>query len=66
MSAAQRKKGIITASTGNHGIGVALGAKIFNANATIYLCDSVPKTKVQNISDYGAKIEYVKGMHLQA
>ena len=66
ISATQRKKGVITASTGNHGIAVAYASKLLDANATIYLCDNVPQNKVKIIRDYGAKVEFVKGWCLEA
>ena len=66
ISDSQKKKGVTTASTGNHGIGVALGSSLFGANANVYLCDNVPAAKVKLIKDYGAKVHFVKGTHLDA
>ena len=66
ISPAQRKKGVVTASTGNHGVAVAYASKLLDADATIYLCENVPANKVQNIKDYGAKVEFVKGYCLEA
>ena len=57
---------MITASTGNHGIALAYAARALNANATIYLCDNVPKNKVDEIKAYGAKVKFVPGWCLEA
>jgi threonine dehydratase len=61
MSTKDRKKGVVTASTGNHGVAVAYASKILNVKSTIYLCDNVPQVKIQNIKDYGAKYEIIEG-----
>lgn len=66
LTAQQKKRGVITASTGNHGVALAYAAKALNANATIYLCDNVPQNKVDKIRGYGASVKFVKGWCLEA
>ena len=66
ISEAQRRKGVVTASTGNHGIALACAAQFLKTDATVYLCENVPKNKVENIRNYGAKVKFVKGYCLEA
>jgi threonine dehydratase len=56
LPSAQRKKGVITASAGNHAQGVAWGCAQFKTKATIYMPVNAPLTKVQNTSALGAEI----------
>lgn len=46
----------ITASAGNHGLSVAAGARIFGANAIIYLSQTVPKSFAGELEAQGAKV----------
>ena len=46
----------VTASAGNHGLSVAAGAKIFGADAVIYLSESVPIEFSKKLKSYGAKV----------
>ena len=56
LSENERRKGVITASSGNHGIAVALAAKKAGVKATIIVPNSAPKLKVKMIEDAGAAI----------
>ncbi|MBI3544778.1 MAG: threonine ammonia-lyase [Deltaproteobacteria bacterium] len=56
LSAAQRRKGVITASAGNHAQGVAWGCAQFKTKATIVMPVNAPLTKVQNTAALGAHI----------
>ncbi len=49
-------KGVITASTGNHGQGLALAAATANIPAKIVVPESSPKTKREAIINYGAEL----------
>ena len=51
------KKGVVTASSGNHGKGIATCAKILRIPAKIVLPDTSTETKRQMIRDLGAEIE---------
>lgn len=46
----------ITASAGNHGLSVAAGARVFGANAVIYLSNTVPKSFAGELQAQGAKV----------
>jgi threonine dehydratase len=56
LSDAERKKGVIAASAGNHAQGVAYSAKIFNIPATIVMPEATPLLKVQSTTNLGAKV----------
>jgi threonine dehydratase len=66
LSQDARQQGVIAASTGNHGLGVALAAKQTQVNATIFLPENASQFKKDTITLLGAKIQDVKGDCLQA
>lgn len=48
--------GIVAASAGNHAQGVALGAKVYGAKATICMPTGAPLSKVEATKNYGANV----------
>lgn len=56
LSAEERKKGLITASAGNHAQGVAYAAKKFGVKATIVMPTTTPLIKVNRTKSYGAEV----------
>jgi threonine dehydratase len=48
--------GIVAASAGNHAQGVAFSAKHFNINATIFMPEATPLTKVSGVKHFGANV----------
>jgi threonine dehydratase len=50
-----RRQGIVTASGGNHGLGVALTAAKLGISATIYLPVNTPRIKIDAIRKLGAE-----------
>ncbi len=46
----------VTASAGNHGLSVAAGARIFGAQAVIYLAKSVPEAFAERLTQTGARV----------
>ena len=52
----ERKKGIITASAGNHAQGVAYAAKCYGVPAVIVMPTTTPLIKVNRTKSYGAKV----------
>jgi threonine dehydratase len=52
----ERKKGMITASAGNHAQGVAYAAKLYNAKAVIVMPTTTPLIKVNRTRNYGAEV----------
>ncbi len=60
------KGGIITASSGNHGIATAQAAKVSGVDVTVYLPESVSPLKHANIRRLGANTVLVQGNGIQA
>ena len=56
MSEAQRAAGVITASAGNHGMGVAYAAAAFKVPATVYVPENANPFKVEAIQRLGARV----------
>ncbi len=52
----EHKKGIITASAGNHAQGVAYAAKCYGVPAVIVMPTTTPLIKVNRTKSYGAKV----------
>lgn len=59
LSNKEKKRGIATFSTGNHGLAVAFVAKKLGIEATVCISPRVPKAKVNAIRRAGAKVEIV-------
>lgn len=55
----QRQRGLVTASTGNHGRAVAYAARQLGLRATICMSALVPANKVEAIRSLGAEIRIV-------
>jgi threonine dehydratase len=56
LSEAERKRGIIAASAGNHAQGVAYHAKRLGIPATIVMPETTPFTKVEHTQTHGARV----------
>jgi threonine dehydratase len=56
-----RARGLVTASAGNHGLGVALAAREMGARAVVYVPADAPETKTRRIARYGAVLVPVPG-----
>ncbi len=56
LSPDERKQGVITASTGNHGQSIALASKIFGVKAVVCVQEGANPVKVGGIRSYGAEI----------
>lgn len=50
------KNGVVAASSGNHGKGVAFVAELLGVKATVVVPESTPNIKVEGIRSYGAEI----------
>jgi threonine dehydratase len=53
---ADRDKGVVTSSAGNHGLGVATAAKQFGVKATIFIPSNAPRVKRDGIKAQGATV----------
>ncbi len=58
LSPEARGRGVITASSGNHGQAVALAAKLFGVKATIVMPTTVPRAKRDGAVRLGARCFY--------
>jgi threonine dehydratase len=66
LSEKEKAHGVIGASNGNHGLGVASAAKKARIVAQIYVSDRVAPAKARKIEELGAKIVYAGGEPLDA
>ena len=57
LSRKQRRKGVVSASTGNHGAAVAYAAQKLDSPCSIFVPKDASTAKLKNIKNYGAKIE---------
>ena len=58
LSKKEKIRGIISASTGNHGAAVSYGSRKLGIPATIYVPEDASNAKLENMKLYGAKIEF--------
>lgn len=56
LTAAEKKRGVIACSAGNHAQGVALSATLSNVKSTIVMPETSPLTKIQATKNYGAEV----------
>ncbi|HET7011334.1 MAG TPA: threonine/serine dehydratase [Anaerolineales bacterium] len=61
LSEAERRRGVLAASAGNHGQGVAFAARLMGAQATIVVPDDAVRRKVEAIRRLGADVIEVPG-----
>jgi len=63
LSAAQRAKGVVAFSSGNHAQAVARAAQLFAVPATIVMPADAPKVKKNNVLHYGAEVVTYDRLH---
>lgn len=66
MSEEARKKGLITASAGNHAQGVAFAAKKYGVKATVVMPTTTPLIKVNRTKGYGAEVVFYGDVYDEA
>jgi len=66
LSEAERKRGVITASAGNHAQGVALAAKKLNLRAVIVMPKTTPDIKVNAVQALGAEVVLIGDHYAEA
>jgi threonine dehydratase len=59
LTDAERARGVVAASAGNHAQGVALAARMLGARATVFMPETAPLPKVAATRGYGAEIRLV-------
>ncbi len=60
MSHEEREKGVITASSGNHGLGLSLASRRHGLKAVIVVPEVAPANKIEKIKENGAEV-IIKG-----
>lgn len=61
LDEARKRRGVVTASAGNHGAGVALAASLLGMEATVFAPASAPAAKRARIQRDGASLRLVDG-----
>lgn len=59
LSDAERARGVVGVSTGNHGRGLAYAAKQAGVRCTICMSELVPRNKIEGIRSHGAEVVIV-------
>jgi threonine dehydratase len=57
LTSYEKAVGVVAASNGNHGLGVAAASKRVGISAEIYVSDQVAPQKAKRIEEYGARIQ---------
>ena len=55
LSPGQLNKGVVTASTGNHGLAVSYGAHLLDARCVVFVPETVSQKKKDAIEDLGSR-----------
>jgi len=63
---AEIARGVVTASGGNHGLGVAYAARTVGVPATVYVPETAPPVKQQRIVAWGATVRLVGREYAEA
>lgn len=58
LAEAERARGVVAASAGNHAQGVALAARMLGASATVFMPDGAPIVKEKATRAYGADVRF--------
>ncbi len=57
----EREMGLVTASAGNHGQGVALAGQIIGSDVRVFASQDAPAVKIDAMRELGAKVELIEG-----
>jgi len=66
LPAGERARGLVTASAGNHGMGVSLAARLLGARAIVFVPEDAPENKRRKIARTGAELRRVAGGYDEA
>jgi threonine dehydratase len=58
LPAEQKKRGIVSASTGNHGLALSYASKIEGVSLTLFLPDNAVREKIQKIGKFGVDLKF--------
>ncbi len=57
LTTEQRASGVVTASAGNHGLGIAYAAKTLGVKLTVFVPRTAPSVKKDRIAEFGATVD---------
>ena len=66
LSAGEAAHGVVTSSTGNHGLGVAAASQFRGIDAEVFVSSQVSPKKLHMMENYGARIYHVGHNPLEA
>jgi threonine dehydratase len=66
LSEWEKERGLVTASAGNHGQGVALAGSLVNAQVTVFASEHALPAKVKAMRSYGAEVRLIPGGYGEA
>jgi len=66
LSPSERERGVVTASNGNHGLGLALAAQKTGTAAEVFVAQLVAPERVARIESFGAAVTRTTGQPLDA
>jgi threonine dehydratase len=58
LDEAERRRGLVTVSAGNHAAAVAWAAKVAGCSAVVVMPTSAPRSKIEAVQGYGAEIVF--------
>ncbi len=59
LTEAERARGVVAASAGNHAQGVALAASLLGVRSTVFMPEGATLPKIEATISYGAEVEFV-------
>ena len=62
----ERSSGLVAASAGNHGQGIALAGQLTGASVEVFVSEHAVPAKIQAMRDLGAQIHFVSGGYAEA
>ena len=63
LSQAEREKGVVACSAGNHAQGVALSAQKNNIKSSIFIPSIAPLSNIEATKNYGAEVRLIDGVY---
>jgi threonine dehydratase len=57
----EREKGVVAASAGNHGQGIALAGKLTGTSVIIFIPKQTPQVKIEAMKSFGAEVQLIDG-----
>ncbi len=58
LPADERRRGVVSASTGNHGLALSYASKLEDVALTLFLPDNAAREKIQKIEKYGVDLKF--------